>query len=81
MVAILANSEELERLRRALKRCQKTLMLSNSGRICRSAWLPRSLNGTGSHGLESCVDHFAFALKRGTVGPVLAGRRRKYWQI
>ena len=69
MVDILANSRELERLRRALVAVSEDLDAIEQRPHLSLRLAAQGLNGKGSHGLESCVDHFAFALKRGTLAP------------
>ena len=69
MVAVLPNSAELERLRRAIEAVSEDLDAIEQRPHLSLRLAAQGLNGKGSHGLESCVDHFAFALKRGTLAP------------
>jgi hypothetical protein len=58
-------SNELERLRRALVAVSEDLDAIEQRPHLSLRLAAEDLAGTASHGIESCVDHFALAMKRG----------------
>jgi hypothetical protein len=67
MVGTLADAlKELERLRRALEAVSEDLDAIERRPHFSLRLAAKDTEGNSSHGIESCVNHFAFALKRGT---------------
>lgn len=67
LVGTLADSlQELERLRRALEAVSEDLDAIERRPHLSLRLAAEDLVGKTSHSIESFVDHFAFALKRGT---------------
>ena len=67
MVDTLSDSlAELERLRRALEAVSEDLDAIERRPHLSLRIAAEDLAGKASHGIENFVDHFAFALKRGT---------------
>ena len=67
MAGALADSiKELERLRRALEAVSADLDAIERRPHLSLRLAAEDLAGRATHGVENFVDHFAFALKRGT---------------
>jgi hypothetical protein len=67
MVGTLADTlKELERLRRALEAVSEDLDAIERRPHLSLRLAAEDTEGKSSHGIESCVNRFAFALKRGT---------------
>jgi hypothetical protein len=67
MVGTLADAlKELERLRRALEAVSEDLDAIERRPHLSLRLAAEDTERKSSHGIESCVNHFAFALKRGT---------------
>lgn len=61
---------ELERLRRALVAVSEDLDAIEQRPHLSLRLAAEELDGPTSHGIESCIDHFALAMKRGHVSLV-----------
>jgi hypothetical protein len=71
LVSTLADSpEELERFRRALEAVSEDLDAIEQRPHLSLRLAAAELAGSSANGIESCVDHFALALKRGHVSLV-----------
>ena len=75
MSTLTSSLNGLERLRRALVAVSEDLDAIEQRPHLSLRLAAEDLAGTGSQGIESCVDHFALALKRGHVslGSLLLG--------